>query len=72
MDWTQIEVKWAAMTRRVRADLAAPAPRLPDQDPPATPPGDLPGTPPVVSHGDLPQPTLPELVLTKAHKVTAD
>ena len=37
MDWDQIEIKWAAMTRRVRIDLTGPAasePALPGRDPP--------------------------------------
>jgi hypothetical protein len=49
MKWDQIEVKWSTMARRMRSDL----PRTsqvgselgPDEDPPLTPPGDLPEPP---------------------------
>jgi hypothetical protein len=68
MNWDQIEVKWAAMARRVRSDLPdagpdggpdlepemEPEPGFPVQDPqPNTPlPGDIPPTP----QPDLPPP----------------
>ncbi len=46
MNWNEIEFKWAAMARRVRADL----PELPqegrDEDPRDPPTGDLPRPPP--------------------------
>lgn len=45
MNWDQIEVKWAAMTRRVRSDLPKSMKTGPDEDPPRTPPGDLPEPP---------------------------
>lgn len=48
MNWDQIEIKWAAMARRVRSDLP-PSVQLetvgPNKDPPLTPPGDLPEPP---------------------------
>lgn len=46
MNWDEIELKWAAMTRRVRTDLpVAGGPPGREQDPPLTPPGDLPEPP---------------------------
>ncbi len=48
MTWDQIEVKWAEMARRVRADAPFRTASGPDEDPPTIPPGDLPG--------DLPPP----------------
>ena len=41
MNWDQIEVKWAAMARRVRSDLAQPTPVGPDEDQRTSAPGDL-------------------------------
>lgn len=46
MNWDQIEVKWAAMARRVRSDLPWESPTGPDEDLPTPQPGDLPGPPP--------------------------
>ena len=48
MTWDQIEVKWAEMARRVRADAPFGKASGPEEDPPTIPPGDLPG--------DLPPP----------------
>ena len=48
MNWDQIEVKWAAMTRRVRSDLPRNVQQRssgPDAVPLATPSGDLPELP---------------------------
>lgn len=45
MNWDQIELNWAAMTRRVRSDLPDTLQLGPNEDPPSTPPGDLPEPP---------------------------
>ena len=45
MNWDQIQVKWAAMARRVRSDLPEMAQGGPNGDPPAPAPGDLPEPP---------------------------
>jgi len=42
MNWDQIEVKWAAMARRVRSDLPQKARPAPNQTPPLTQPNNLP------------------------------
>lgn len=55
MNWDQIEVKWAEMARRVRADAPFATVSGPDEDPPEIPPGDLP-------EPAFPRPTLPEVV----------
>lgn len=46
MNWDQIEVKWAAMTRRVRSDLPQNARPGPNQAAPMTQSSDLPEPPP--------------------------
>ena len=70
MNWDQIEVKWAAMARRVRSDLPDAGPDLePDQEPemgselapePGFPVQDpQPNTPPPGDIPPTPQPDLP-------------
>ncbi len=47
MYWDEIEAKWAAMARRVRSDLPATSGKPGrEEDPPRTPPGDLPNPAP--------------------------
>ena len=53
MNWDHIEVKWAAMARRVRADLPETAEVKPEKDAPTTPPA------------KLPEPKLPEVEQVK-------
>ncbi len=46
MRWDEVEAKWTAMTRRVRSDLPMRDSQAgPEEDPPSTPPGDLPEPP---------------------------
>ena len=54
MNWDQIEVKWAAMARRVRADLPKTGEVELEEDAPTTPPA------------NLPEPKLPEVDEVKA------
>lgn len=46
MNWDEIEAKWLTMARRVRSDLPSDegGPGR-EEDPPTTPPGDLPEPP---------------------------
>lgn len=46
MNWNMIEAKWAEMARRVGSSLSADSGRPGrEEDPPTTPPGDLPEPP---------------------------
>ncbi len=45
MNWDQIEVKWAAMARRVRSDLPETTKGGLVKSPPAIPAGELPDAP---------------------------
>ncbi len=54
MNWDQIEVKWAAMARRVRADLPEITEVASEEEAPSTP------------SADVPEPPLPEIEEVKA------
>ena len=45
MNWSTIEAKWAEMARRVGSHLPSGGVPGREQDPPTTPPGDLPEPP---------------------------